>query len=531
MNKLLTYLLSYTILLLGIACTPVEETEFIQEQKSSKEIRSIQVRAHDFIGSENITRTVVEISDQGASFKWGKNDTIGIFPTNGYQVAFPMSLGTGLQNAEFDGSDWTLKASKQYAAYYPFDYENRSYKNVAISYLGQKQTGNGSTDHLGKYDYMAANITTPSEGNVTFDFRHLGALIQWKLTMPESGNFTKLTLKCKEQVFTHTGTLDMSKETMAIASEQKHKRVSMDLDNVSTYNQGQMVMYMMISPTQLKGQTYSLILSDNTGKMMATQLEGKNFEAGKAYSISADNFEDYEEDALEMIGSPLKLANGTRDTLTLEYQTNKPLTYTISEEAKDWISPIECNSRVTSKENMQFDIKENSTETNREGTITLTSFSGDISITYTILQGKAGFYAVSQEKGCIPPTGFIYCNYPATSPVHGLYALADNNPETYFEVEAQNFEIVWECLEPFHLTGIMHDLGRGKHQIFMTSVHVSDDGENWIWDGSSWGYSAFDNFISLGFSYDYNNKFYKLVVESNHGAPTTQIPGLTLKSN
>lgn len=529
MKKECSFLIALTILISGLSCTSCSEAnETFTTTQEEKKIESIQVNICDFIGSENITRTVVNINDKGASFNWGENDTIGIFPTNGYQVAFPMSLGTGTQTAEFDGNDWTLKASKKYAAYYPFNYENRSYKNVAISYLGQKQKGHGNTAHLGMYDYMAAELATPTEGNVVFNFKHLGALIQWKLTMPEGGKFTKLTLRCEDRVFTQTGVLDMSQNTMAIMSEQKHKRISMDLENVETDPKGQIVLYMMMAPTDLSEKEYSVIITNENGDMKAAHLKGKKIEVGKAYSISAEDFEYYEEDMLETMNAPLQLANGTNDTISLRYKTNQPLTYTISDEAKDWIYPID--SRVITEENMQFNIKENKSGDNREGKITLTSLNEDLSITYTILQGRAGSYAVTKEKGCNPPYGFIYCNYPAASSQHGLYALTDNKLDNYFEVEAQSFEITWECLEPFHVSKVGYGLSGGKHQIGMASFHVSDDEINWKSNGKTIGISPTYNvrMLYLG-PYNYYNKFYKLVVNSNNGASTTQIPEFVLK--
>ena len=157
------------------ACTP--ENDYFDDlgpsQEVNQDIKSIKVIAHDFIGAENLARTLVEIGHEGANFEWAENDTIGIFPNHGYQLAFPMTGGAGTQTAEFDGGDWALKPSSQYMAYYPFEYNNRSNKSVSATYVRQLQKGNDNTDHLGAFDYMAASATTPKEGSVSFDFKHL----------------------------------------------------------------------------------------------------------------------------------------------------------------------------------------------------------------------------------------------------------------------------------------------------------------------------------------------------------------------
>ena len=108
----------------------------------NEDIYSIQIFTHPFeeIGAWN--RTSVSIEDEGAVFQWTENDTIGIFPTTGYQVTFPMKSGAGSQNAEFTGGGWALRSIYQYAAYYPFKYSNRSCNEVAVSFIGQTQVGN-----------------------------------------------------------------------------------------------------------------------------------------------------------------------------------------------------------------------------------------------------------------------------------------------------------------------------------------------------------------------------------------------------
>ena len=208
------------VTLFMVACTP--ESDFIEtESLQGNDIESILVTAKDFEGSENLTRTAVEVSNSGASFTWSANDTIGIFPVTGYQVAFPLESGAGTKSASFDGGGWALKNNTAYAAYYPYSYENRDRKNVTITYVGQLQQGNANTKHIGEFDYMAASATTPSEGSVAFNFEHLGALVQWKLKVPENGNFTSFTVESEQNVFIRNGKLDLSQATPSITSTEK----------------------------------------------------------------------------------------------------------------------------------------------------------------------------------------------------------------------------------------------------------------------------------------------------------------------
>jgi hypothetical protein len=100
-----TYIWTLLSLLWLAACTPENDwnEEFSQPQENDQNIELVKVTAHDFVGAEAITRTLVEVDNAGATFKWAENDTIGIFPLQGYQVAFPMAAGAGTQSANFDG--------------------------------------------------------------------------------------------------------------------------------------------------------------------------------------------------------------------------------------------------------------------------------------------------------------------------------------------------------------------------------------------------------------------------------------------
>ena len=94
--------------------------------------------------------------------------------------------------ATFDGGAWALKSSNNYAAYYPFIgdiYLDRT--KVPVDYTGQVQKGkinsNEVITHLSAFDYMAAQAVTQTQGNLNFQFSHLGALVEVKFNVPVAG--------------------------------------------------------------------------------------------------------------------------------------------------------------------------------------------------------------------------------------------------------------------------------------------------------------------------------------------------------
>lgn len=507
------------------SCTP--ESDFIEapQQTSGENIESIKVIARNFIGAENLSRTSVTINTEGASFAWSENDTIGIFPNSGYQVAFPMSGGAGTQTAEFDGGGWALKASSQYAAYYPFAYNNRSGKNIAVSYIGQLQKGDNNTGHIGKYDYMGAIATTPTNGSVTFDFQHLGALVQWKLKVPAAGEFTSLTLKTTEHQFIRNGKIDLTSSQQAIESFDKATSLSMELKDIKTSTAGQEItIYMMIAPTDLSGQSYTLSLANNNGKMAEAVLEGQKFEAGKAYSLTAE-LDQFEDAILEIADKRGKVIGSEGGMVTLEYLTNAECQFIVSESAKDWITWTE--GRAVTLQKTSFNIAKNTENKNRRGIVTVKCKNSNLAVEYTILQGGVNSYAITQEGGNIP-IGILSSNKEATSAANGLKNLTDGNLNTYFEANANSLiHIDWEGPYAIAIKGLNLAINPNGYGINIWTLHASSNGKDY--DGFGWSMGMGQPESTYLYTKDdikARSQYFRILIETNHGASTTRVAEL-----
>ena len=503
------------------ACT--SETDILENipQQEEAAIHTIQVTANDFEGAEHITRTTVEVGENGAAFAWAANDTIGIFPDTGYQVAFPMGAGAGTQTAEFDGGGWALKAASQYMAYYPFEYNNRSNKQIAISYVGQMQKGNGNTDHIGAYDYMAAAATTPKEGSVNFQFKHLGALVQWKLRVPAMANLTSMTIETKEHLFIRNGKLDLSSKQPVIESSDKRTSLSMELSNLATTAAGQEVtVYMMMAPMDLSGKTFTVAVTNDKGEVAKVELEGQKFEAGKAYALSA-KLNAFEAATLQIADRRGKAIGMEGGTLSLDYLSNVECQAIISKDAQEWIVPT--GSRAVTERTLTFEVKENTGNTNRRGTITIQSLKSNLAVEYTLIQGGQNTYAIT-ETGQKLPVGILSAQYEPTDAKNGLGNLVDNNMSSYYEVAKSSFYIVWEGPEAVPVESFSFGMAKsGSCRPHDVSISISSDGNNW--NGLGWGILFGDGEGSHTVNHDSKarSRFYKLQVSANHGGATTQI--------
>ena len=193
------------------------------------DIKRITINTTPIVNGNTSSRTTFNISN-AVNEVWNSTDSIGIFPTQGAQTYFPMLAGENTSSATFTGGGWALVSTAKYAAYYPFNFENRYINDITLNYKGQKQDANASTTYLGAYDYMVAQLTTPADGNVTFNMEHLGSLLSFKVSLPE-GTYKGLKL-LTDSSFVTKASLDMSKIPYTVTPNEYCDSIYMSLDNI-----------------------------------------------------------------------------------------------------------------------------------------------------------------------------------------------------------------------------------------------------------------------------------------------------------
>ena len=283
-NRVLSFLAS--IALLSLASCTDEVQELAGEQ--SQALKQIVMTTQDF-QPEADSRTVFKVADGAVKCTWAENDTVGVFPDKGGQVYFPMTSGAGTKNASFNGGGWSLTDGSVYSAYYPFIGAMYLERNaVPVSYTGQTQVGNGSMAHLGDYDYMVATPTAPEYGSAHFMFKHLSALVQLKITVPQPATLTSVKLVTDTKAFAVEGTVDIMADAPVITPTAPANEVLLDLQNVATTKENEVVTcYFMLPPADLSEQTLkAVVVSDKDPQDIA--LETRNFKAGTAYALSGE---------------------------------------------------------------------------------------------------------------------------------------------------------------------------------------------------------------------------------------------------
>ena len=283
MKRLIKTSLTLLLLIAFVACDEESAFDDALNLSNGTNLECVSITGADF-QTENSVRSTVEVNPGGVQFLWSENDTVGIFPNTGDQVSFAMDEGAGTQTATFNGGGWALKASATYAAYYPYNFYNRDLRKIPISYDGQTQQGNASTNHLGAYDFMAASVSTPANGAVAFDMQHLGCMVMLQTNLGEAKRLTSVQIKSEDDVFTVSGMIDLTVVTPSITVISSANSLTIPLDDFAVTTDETATVYFMMAPANLLGETLEITLSDEVGAYMKFEGTGKDFVAGTAYA-------------------------------------------------------------------------------------------------------------------------------------------------------------------------------------------------------------------------------------------------------
>ena len=379
--KLLKILAATLVMAMAIGCgsTP-EETLPVEETMGH-----ISCIIEEFEQDAATKVTTSLIGTTSVSSVWNDGDVIGVFPsTGGEQVTFTVSEGAGTKDCSFDGRGWGLLSTTKYSAYYPGRTEycgnKDALKAIQVTYDGQCQSSK-NTFGVGSFDYMVSTHATPvftdsdSGGTCTFNFKHLGVLLVFDLTFPSPAFLSTLEFECEENVFTQTGTVDLSQATAAIAPTALCNVMTLDLGGMSVMKNETVRFYMMIAPASISKPI--LRVTTTSGTVMTWQSGSDyNFAAGRAKVITATLVED----EILALSQDSFSVNYPINTIRVEISSNKGYTISLPSDC-DWVSVSNKSLRHAT-----FEVKINQGASARTANILFKSASSSLSKTLTITQ-------------------------------------------------------------------------------------------------------------------------------------------------
>ena len=183
---------------------------------------------------------------------------------------------------------WGLVSGNTYYGYFPCEGAHYMVANTAlpVTYEGQRQSGNGSTQHLGAYDYMTARdlITTTS---AQFNFSHLGCVMRLQYTVTETMSVNSITLKTTGEGFITGATVNVPEQTMKPV--EKNTLMTLVTDELELEKGQTLSAYLMMCPADLSNETLTVRINADDGTFVERQLTGVAFQAGKLYDVSLDD--------------------------------------------------------------------------------------------------------------------------------------------------------------------------------------------------------------------------------------------------
>lgn len=268
---------------------------------------SVVVPDVEMFGEEAETRALTyNLSSKVMKFSWQDDSKIGVFPvkepsSSAQQQCFvktddPIVVDDNSVTARFqsqDGGVKTVDGNTHYVSYFPYvepsnlGLDGFDYSKIPVTYLGQTQASNvnikayanrAASDenmtlynnseipacaHLEKYDYLASDATSTSEGHVHFVYSRLGAVLRFFIQVPEAIIYDSLHFVNKDKAFMVEGTMDVLNKTLT-PTKQSHQvplvfNGGFDLTNTSgdsytntATNAGYIIAYMMMAPIELK---------------------------------------------------------------------------------------------------------------------------------------------------------------------------------------------------------------------------------------------------------------------------------------
>lgn len=227
-------------------------------------------------------------SDGSVSFAWVKGDLAGLYTPSGTVVKLKARTAaeTDSHYKTFVAAGVSFYLGEQYYWYYPYSTSHSNgAMDIPISYLGQMQTGNGSTAHLGAYDFMTSQ-TVISTATDAFALRHLGSIVRLKANVNTAVGIAKVEIASSDKKFVTEGKLNYKYGTVTSTSTDDF--VSLQFAETVATEKEPLVAYLMVSPDDFGGSELTVTITTTDGQTATGLFKGIDFEAGKVYQLNMD---------------------------------------------------------------------------------------------------------------------------------------------------------------------------------------------------------------------------------------------------
>lgn len=207
-------------------------------------------------------------------FTWAEGEKVVVFGNK--EAASFNSLTSGETSTKLESEGFTLKDNVNYYACLPaytIPAATQS-TSVPVTFMGQRQTANGNSDHLKSFDYACASATKAEGKNtISFELKNQVAWIVLDHTFTDAtNNVTSVTINADEDLFVTKGTLDVT--TSTITEGTKDRKITLNLGeeggNGLSFAAGETFRgFFTLNPVDLSGKTLTFTATTKSGETVA----------------------------------------------------------------------------------------------------------------------------------------------------------------------------------------------------------------------------------------------------------------------
>lgn len=271
------YYVFLTPLLLA-ACT----AEMSDPVEDITESHGVTCTVAPIVNGNEETKATVDFSGSTINFMWEDGDVIGVVPLDDHtnQTNYTVHDTDG-SSATCDGGSWAVKEG-QYLAYYPYNNTaaNSTSTLSGFSLVGQRQTENGSTSHLGGLNFMSATSECTTPGSVNFAFTTWVAKLRIRFDVP-AGKYTRMELSTDEPLFAQSASLSLSDGTWTAGDFATS--IALELEDVELASAGTLDMWITLAPCDQRNKNIRITVTDENGNTIVKDLKGMNMKSGNYY--------------------------------------------------------------------------------------------------------------------------------------------------------------------------------------------------------------------------------------------------------
>lgn len=204
-------------------------------------------------------------------FTWAEGEKVVVFGNK--DAASFNSLTSGEKSTELESEGFTLKDNVNYYACLPaYTIPDATQStSVPVTFMGQRQTANGNSDHLKSFDYACASATKAAgENSISFELKNQVAWIVLDHTFTDAtNNVTSVTINADEDLFVTKGTLDVT--TSTITEGTKDRKITLNLGeeggNGLSFAAGEAFRgFFTLNPVDLSGKTLTFTATTKSGE-------------------------------------------------------------------------------------------------------------------------------------------------------------------------------------------------------------------------------------------------------------------------